>query len=144
MMKNLFTVTTLLLTLLSYGQQELATAMKNDDVVLLNQNITDSNKNDCIEINGTDYTLLAIAIKLDSKKIFEELITSHKVDLDNICEDKTPLMYAVKYGKEEMVIKLLEAGVNTDKTSKKGKTDLYYAEKYDQKSIAKILKGFKR
>ncbi len=144
MMKNLFTVTTLLLTLLSYGQQELATAMKNDDVVLLNQNITDSNKNDCIEINGTDYTLLAIAIKLDSKKIFEELITSHKVDLDNICEDKTPLMYAVKYGKEEMVIKLLEAGVNTDKTSKKGKTVLYYAEKYDQKSIAKILKGFKR
>ncbi|WP_438968627.1 ankyrin repeat domain-containing protein [Nonlabens sp.] len=143
-MKNLFTVTTLLLTLLSYGQQELATAMKNDDVVLLNQNITDSNKNDCIEINGTDYTLLAIAIKLDSKKIFEELITSHKVDLDNICEDKTPLMYAVKYGKEEMVIKLLEAGVNTDKTSKKGKTVLYYAEKYDQKSIAKILKGFKR
>lgn len=144
MMKNLFTVTTLLLTLLSYGQQELATAMKNDDVVLLNQNITDSNKNDCIEINGTDYTLLAIAIKLDSTKIFEELITSHKVDLDNICEDKTPLMYAVKYGKEEMVIKLLEAGVNTDKTSKKGKTVLYYAEKYDQKSIAKILKGFKR
>ncbi|MEN8815977.1 MAG: ankyrin repeat domain-containing protein [Nonlabens sp.] len=143
-MKNLFTVTTLLLTLLSYGQQELATAMKNDDVVLLNQNITDSNKNDCIEINGTDYTLLAIAIKLDSTKIFEELITSHKVDLDNICEDKTPLMYAVKYGKEEMVIKLLEAGVNTDKTSKKGKTVLYYAEKYDQKSIAKILKGFKR
>ena len=144
MMKNLFTVTTLLLTLLSYGQQELAKAMKNDDVVLLNQNITDSNKNDCIEINGTDYTLLAIAIKLDSKKIFEELITSHKVDLDNICEDKTPLMYAVKHGKEEMVIKLLEAGVNTDKTSKKGKTVLYYAEKYDQKSIAKILKGFKR
>ncbi|MFT5926076.1 MAG: ankyrin repeat protein [Rubritalea sp.] len=143
-MKKLLTLSVLFISTLSYGQREMAEALKSDHVTLLNQNINESNKNNCLEIKGSEYNLLSIAIKMDSKKVFEALISKHSVDLDKICEDKTPLMYAIKYGREDMVSELLSAGANLDKKSRKGKTAIYYAEKYDQKSILKILNGFKR
>jgi hypothetical protein len=102
-MKKLLTLSVLFISTLNYGQLEMVEALKSDNVALLNQKINESNKNTCREIKDSEYNLLSIAIKMDSKKVFEALISKHYVDLDKICEDKTPLMYAIKYRREDMV-----------------------------------------
>ena len=62
-----------------------------------------------------------------------------KANLDLICDDKTPLMYTVKYGTLDFAKLLLENGANKKAISNKGNTALDYAKKYDQKELIKIL-----
>jgi hypothetical protein len=53
-MKKLLTLSVLFISTLSYGQREMAEALKSDHVALLNQNINESNKDNCIEIKGSE------------------------------------------------------------------------------------------
>lgn len=85
--------------------------------------------NQCYNIQDNSYTLLSLAIKMKSIKIFQKII-DEKADLEKICDGKTALMFAVKYGDVAMVKKLLENGAKKETKTEKGLTALNYAEKY--------------
>jgi len=55
--------------------------------------------------------------------------------------NKTPLMYAAKYGHLDIAKLLLKSGAKKDLLSPKGKTALDYAKKYEQEAIISFLKS---
>jgi hypothetical protein len=55
-MKKLLVLSVLFVSTLSYAQRQMAEALKTDDVALLNQNINESNKNNCLEIRALNTT----------------------------------------------------------------------------------------
>lgn len=94
----------------------------------------------CYEYNKKEYSLLALAIKMKGNKFISKMIED-KADLNIICDNKTPLMYATKYGQTEIVKTLLKAGAVKNKKSNKGQTALDYAKKYDKPEIIELLKN---
>ena len=69
-----------------------------------------------------------------------ESLVTHGVDIDRYSGEKlTPLMYAVKYGYENIVEYLIESGVNLSLATVEGSTILEYAKSYNNKSIIKLL-----
>ena len=131
----------LLFALASYAQQitqEIKIMFKNDDISNFDKIINKENINKCYPIEEFSYSLLALSIKMNKPNVFKKLVTE-KANLDLICDDKTPLMYAVKYGNIDFAKLLLENGANKKAISNKGNTALDYAKKYDQKELIKIL-----
>lgn len=98
--------------------------------------------NECFKLKEKPYSLLAIAIKLEKHKLFDFLV-EQKVDINKICEDKSPLMYAVKYGNITFVKKLVIAGADVKLENEEGRTAIDYAKKYDQKEILEYLQSIK-
>lgn len=125
------------------AQQNLQEIFENDDTILLTSFLEKADVDECLPL-GSSYSLLALSIKFDAKKIFNDLINTHKADVNLICSDKSPLMYAAKYGHLDMAEILLKAGANHKAESNKGKTAYDYAIKYGHKSIADLLFGFMR
>ena len=131
----------LLFSLASYAQQitpEIKMMFKNDDIFNYDKIINKENINKCYPIEEFSYSLLALSIKMNKPNVFKKLI-NEKANLDLICDDKTPLMYTVKYGNLDFAKLLLENGANKKAISNKGNTALDYAKKYDQKELIKIL-----
>lgn len=113
--------------------------MNDDDTAAFENYIKAGNDIDqCMVLQSSAYSFLTLAIKIKSQKIFAKCITLG-ADLEKICTDKTPLMYAVKYDQADMVIALLKAGVNRDQKSNKGRTAMDYAKKYEMPHLAKLL-----
>lgn len=98
--------------------------------------------NQCFQLKEKPYSLFCIAVKLEKEKIFNYLI-DQKADVNKICEDKSPLMYAVKYGNLKFTKKLVEAGAKISLENEEGKTAIDYAKKYDQKEIVEYLESKK-
>lgn len=65
-------------------------------------------------------------------------------DLELACYDKTPLMYAVKYGHLDIVQFLLNSGADINKVSVEEKTAMDYAINYDHPEIASSLQSYKK
>ncbi|WP_409017709.1 ankyrin repeat domain-containing protein [Chryseobacterium sp. 2987] len=89
-------------------------------------------------MENTSYSLLSLAIKMNSKEVFQKLL-EEKANLESVCDGKTPLMFAAKYGNTEMAKKLLAAGAQKDTKTERGYTALDYAKKYDEPEVIKIL-----
>jgi uncharacterized protein len=141
MNKLIFSAFMLLFSLASYAQQitpEIKMMFKNDDISNFDKIINKENINKCYPIEEFSYSLLALSIKMNKPNVFKKLI-NEKANLDLICDDKTPLMYTVKYGNLDFAKLLLENGANKKAISNKGNTALDYAKKYDQKELIKIL-----
>ena len=141
MNKLIFSAFILLFSLASYAQQitpEIKMMFKNDDISNFDKIINKENINKCYPIEEFSYSLLALSIKMNKPNVFKKLI-NEKANLDLICDDKTPLMYTVKYGNLDFAKLLLENGANKKAISNKGNTALDYAKKYDQKELIKIL-----
>ena len=141
MNKLIFSAFMLLFSLASYAQQitpEIKMMFKNDDISNFDKIINKENINKCYPIEEFSYSLLALSIKMNKPNVFKKLI-NEKANLDLICDDKTPLMYTVKYGNLDSAKLLLENGANKKAISNKGNTALDYAKKYDQKELIKIL-----
>lgn len=123
--------------------QEITTEQKQilkfDNTARLSELIGNEDINQCFKTENNSYTLLALAIKMKSMNIFQKLI-DQKVDLEKMCDGKTPLMFAAKYGDVAMAKKLLENGAKRETRTEKGLTALDYAEKYNQPEIIKLLK----
>ena len=117
---------------------EIKMMFKNDDISNFDKIINKENINKCYPIEEFSYSLLALSIKMNKPNVFKKLI-NEKANLDLICDDKTPLMYTVKYGNLDFAKLLLENGANKKAISNKGNTALDYAKKYDQKELIKIL-----
>jgi len=106
---------------------EFSTFIKKEDI------------NKCFQVKESKYSLLVLAIKLDSKKMFEKLI-DEKADLNLVCDNKTPLMYTAKYGKTDFAKMLLEKGADKSLKTEDGMNAFDYAMKYEKPKLAEILK----
>lgn len=140
-MKKLF-VSISLLVVSAFSAQELTDAhkkmLKYDDLANYSAIVSKENINTCYSIENNSYSLLALSIKMNSSKIFEKLI-SDKADLEKVCDGKTPLMFAAKYGNLEFAKKLLENGAKKETKTEKGYSALDYAKKYYKGEIVKLL-----
>ena len=121
------------------AQDVILEAIESDNIGRLANVLMIENIDDCIEIDGEEISYLAAAIKLESKDAMSFLISAG-ANVDAVCKNETPLVYAVKNGHLESVKKLIEAGANTH--IKNGdKTLMYYAKKYKHRHIAKYLES---
>ena len=95
--------------------------------------------NECVGVvDSKKYNYLAISIKLKSMKSLQFFVEKG-ANIEGVCADKTPLMYAAKYGQLEMVKYLIENGANLTATYK-GRTAYYYARHFNHSEIRKYLK----
>jgi len=104
-------------------------AFKTDNADLLESEIDTSNIDFCYTMKTKDYNLLSIAIKYGATNCLKKLVDLG-ADIDKVCADKTPLMYAAKGGKLEMLKYLVENGADLT-LENKGQTALTYSKKYE-------------
>jgi len=147
-MKMLMTIALLLIGSLSFAQQlndKMKDAFKtnNPEMLLAEVNAQKASINDCFDIDGATYNLIAISIKMNRNDIFNALI-AQKVDLNKICNDKTPLMYTAKYGQLDYAKALLKAGADVSIKNNEGKTAFDYAVKYEKLELQKLLAPTKK
>ena len=113
-------------------------AFKNDDVGSLKSQLIESNLNNCYDVKGNSYSLLAVAIKMKATDCLSHLLLQEEVDVNKSCSGKTPLMYTAKYGQLDMLKALLNA--DADRSLKNNGHDvLDYAKKYKQQAIVNYL-----
>lgn len=124
-----------------YGQEltnEHKQMLKYDNTAYYKTLVNKENINACYPIENTAYSLLGLAIKMNSKEVFQKLI-DEKADLEKTCDGKTPLMFTAKYGNIEMAKVLLKNGARKDTKTDKGYTALDYAKKYEKPEMIKLL-----
>lgn len=146
-MNPVFKVLMMSLSLISFSQvvdaQELANyqlkILKDGDVESFQKEFGKDSYNKCFEVKESSYNLLAISIKMDNLQLFDFLL-KNGADVDKICDNKTPLMFAAKYGKEDFANKLLAKGADKKLTNNKGYTAKDYAEKGNFTTIIELLK----
>lgn len=112
--------------------------LKFDNVTRFTDLVNGKHINSCFKVEDNSYALLSLAIKMKSIRIFQKLI-DEKADLEKICDGKSPLMFAAKYGDVHMAKKLLENGAKKETVTDKGFTALDYAKKYNQPELIKLL-----
>lgn len=119
--------------------REMTIALKNDSPTDLKAYITDANKNECLTAGTQNSSFLQLAIQMNSGDIIDYLITDAKVNVNQACNDHTPLMWAAKLGKANTIDVLLKAGA--DKSTKiNGQTALDLAIANGNERSIKLLK----
>ncbi|MCU7618288.1 ankyrin repeat domain-containing protein [Chryseobacterium sp. PBS4-4] len=140
-MKKLF-LSASIITFGIFSAQEFTSQHKQmltyDDAESFSTLVKKENIDQCFQIENNSYSLLALSIKLNSKKVFQKLI-DEKANLEKVCDGKTPLMFAAKYGNTEFAKKLLENGAKKETKTDKGYTTLDYAKKYEKAEIITLL-----
>ncbi len=125
-----------------YGQEltnEIAWNIKYGNTEQLEKLIPTEAINGCFGVaDSKKYSYLAMSIKLKSMKSLEYFIAKG-ADIEGVCADKTPLMYAAKYGPLEMVEYLVEHGADLN-ARYRGKTALDFAVQYRHPDIRNFLK----
>ena len=128
---------------LIFGQTEgeqIKKFISTDDLGAFLEFLEDGNDlDDCYEIRGSEYSLLAMSIKFNCKKIFKKCLDLD-ADVNKICVEKTPLIYAIKYQKEYFFKKLMIRGADKSLETPEGKTALDYAVEYKRKEFIALLK----
>lgn len=131
---------------ISYGQEltnEIAWSIKYDRIENLRDLITADRINECVGVGDSKkYNYLAISIKLKSMKSLRYFI-ENGANIEGVCADKTPLMYAAKYGRLEMARYLVQKGADLNATYK-GQNALSFARQFGQRDVAKYLLEQKR
>lgn len=118
---------------LSFAQvltKEKAWAIKYGHTEYLDAWIPADEINACLEVEGSKktYNYLAISIKLKSLKAVEYFV-ARGAQIEGICEVKTPLMFAAKYGQIEIAKYLMVQGADPRKKFK-GYSSFDYARKF--------------
>ena len=113
--------------------------LKFDNTGNFSEIVTKDNINKCYSIKESSYSLLSLAIKTQSKELFNKLI-EEKADLNLVCDDKSPLMFAAKYGEKDFTKILLQKGADKNMTNKKGYKAYDYAVNHKFPEIAELLK----
>ncbi len=129
-----------------YGQEltnETAWLIKYGKTEQLESLTTAGNINDCYGVGDSKkYNYLAISIKLKSIRSLRYFI-GKGAKIEGVCADKTPLMYAAKYGQLEMVKYLVEQGADLT-ASYRGKTAMDFASQYHYREIRAYFKDLKK
>ncbi len=131
-----------LIGLSCYGQESTNTAVihiKYGNIDKLQKLITPQLINACVVVEDSkQYNYLALSIKLKSMKSLQFFI-ENGADIEHVCADKTPLMFAAKYGQLEMVKYLVEKGADIN-ASYKGNKAIDYSRKYNHYNITRYLR----
>lgn len=114
--------------------------IKADKAPELLELINEDELNNCFTQKKSSYTPLALTIKLGASDSFNLLIDK-KVDVEKACSSKTPLMYAAKYDRLEMMKALVDAGADHSYKNKKGRSAKDYSKKYKRKHIYHYIKS---
>lgn len=140
-MKKAILLILLILPILMNAQEDvIKTIFKNDNVESLKDYVKKVGGNECFPMNNSVYSLLALSIKLNTKKNFNFLIKS-KVNLNQACANKTPLMYCIKYNRLEMFYRLIKEGALIRITNRRGESALDFAIKYEREDMIKMLEN---
>ncbi|MGB5385810.1 MAG: ankyrin repeat domain-containing protein [Eudoraea sp.] len=130
----------------SYGQEltnKIAWSIKYGRTENFKHLITEDRINECVGVGDSKkYNYLAISIKLKSMKSLRYFV-ENGANIEGVCADKTPLMYAAKYGQLEMSRYLVQKGADLNATYK-GQTALSFARQFRQHEIIRYLKEHKR
>jgi len=128
----------------TYSQElskEVAWAIKYGHTEYLDEWIPSENVSACLEVGSRKtYNYLAISIKLKSLKALEYFM-ERGADIESVCEVKTPLMFAAKYGQLEMIKYLLDKGADPS-LKIRGYTALYYARKFKHYDCYSWLRNY--
>jgi len=119
--------------------KDMTIALKNDSPRDLKVLVNDTNKNECLQAGTRKATLLQLAIQMESSDVALYLITEAEVDVNIACDDNTPLMWAAKMGRTDLVAQLLDAGADKS-VQVDGKTALQLAMTNGNESAIKLLK----
>ena len=144
-MKNILLILVMTFPFLIHAQDSLSLKqikkmIQYDDLLAFEKHLAEGNDlNDCYEINGSSYSMLILSIKFNRKKIFKYCI-DEGANLNQICTDKTPLIYALKYDRMDFFKKLLIRGADKEAITEKGKTAIDYAKKYKRDTYIDLLK----
>jgi ankyrin repeat protein len=143
MKKLLYFLLFLFIGTTGYGQEltnEIAWIIKYGQKEHLEKLTASGSINDCIGVEGgKKYNYLAISIKLKSIASMRYFIEKG-ANIEGVCADKTPLMYAAKYGQLEMAKYLVDKGADVN-AKYKGKTALSLARQYHHPDLVRFLKG---
>lgn len=119
------------------------TAIVEGDINALERIVT-TDINTCFKMDES-YPISYVSLSIENNSFASlQYFVEKGANLELACFDKTPLMYAVKYGHIEMAKYLLEKGADIDKISVEGKTALDYAKKYNHPEIESYLKAYKK
>lgn len=117
----------------------IAEAILKDDSSALKKLINHKNVKMCFEYQD-NYPISLLSFSLEARSLdCAKLLIDEGSDLELACYDKTPLMYAVKYGHMVMVKYLIEKGVDVNKVSVEWNTALDYARRYKHPEIEVYL-----
>lgn len=132
--------------LFSFGQgtlEKVQAIIKSDNEMALKEYLLSGKELDeCYTIKESAYSMLVLSIKHDSPKIFAACLEAGS-DVDLICDEKTPLMYAVKYNKSDYLKTLLKKGADKNFKNAKGRTASDYAKKYKRPGLLKVIQDWK-
>ncbi|MEN0047768.1 MAG: ankyrin repeat domain-containing protein [Bacteroidota bacterium] len=141
-MKILTFVFACLLVFNSYGQElsaKLKDAIKQDDVTALKKALVGQDMNACYLSGKKSYTLLMLAIKIKQIHVVKYL-AKKSADIDQVCVDKTALMYAVEADNLDCVRALVKAGADAKKEIK-GWSAIDLAVAYKHTDIRNYFNG---
>ena len=117
---------------LTFAQEltkEVAWAIKYGHTEYLDEWIPSSEINACLDVGSKKtYNYLAISVKLKSLKSVQYFVARGAV-IEGVCEWKTPLMFAAKYGQVKIAKYLMEEGADPTKKIK-GYSAFDYARKF--------------
>jgi ankyrin repeat protein len=119
--------------------REMTIALKNDSPRDLKVLVTDANKDECLQAGTRKATLLQLAVQMSSADVAIYLINEAQVNVNQACNDNTPLMWAAKMGRSNLVATLLDAGADTS-IQVDGKTALDLAIANGNEATIKLLK----
>lgn len=123
------------------GVMEMNSA-KNFAAEIYNNNNNDFNS--CIEVDGVLHHPLAAAIAKEANGIVDYLLHINQTNLSSICNDLTILQYAIKYGDEELVKRLLQKGADPQQKSQSGQSALELAMQLDKPILVGYLKSLSK
>jgi hypothetical protein len=115
-MKKAILLVALCLGTLASAQQlskEMTVALKNDDANAVLNLVDQDEVNTCFTAGTKDFTLVQLAVTMDSADVLESLINEYDLDLDETCGSMTALMYAAQADNPSMVRILVDAGADT-------------------------------
>lgn len=120
--------------------QNVLSALKSDNAMVFLDALNDDGLVSCYSYKSSSYTPLIMAIKAGANNSFKAMIDKG-VDLEKTCSNKSPLMYAAKYGQLEMAQLLIKAGADYTYLNSKGRSAKDYSKKYKQKEIYQYFKS---
>jgi ankyrin repeat protein len=141
MMKKVLIILALILAGTAGAQdltRDMTIALKNDSPTDLQALVTSSNKDKCLQAGTRKATLLQLAIQMGSSDTAAYLINEAQVNVNQACDDNTPLMWAAKMGRSNIVAILLNAGADAS-IQVDGKTALDLARENGNEIAIELL-----
>lgn len=114
-------------------------AVANEHISALDKLVDSTNVNECLDFKGGSYVPLVFAFKKDAMESLDHLLKIPSIDINKSCTGKTPVLYAAKYGKLDILKKLIAHGADIRITNK-GRSAIDYAKRYKHRDVYEYLK----